>query len=77
MQRWKNWVYLMRINLIHCLLKRKEETMLIKLYAIEIMDGGIKWKELPFSEKIKAKIKNYLAKLVEDEELLEELTKEG
>ena len=51
--------------------------MSIKLYAIEIMDGGIKWKELPFSEKIKAKIKNYLAKLVEDEELLEELTKEG
>ncbi|MBF0778191.1 CD1375 family protein [Streptococcus cuniculi] len=51
--------------------------MLIKLYAIEIMEGTIKFSELPFSAKIKQKIKNYLAKVVEDEELLEELTKEG
>ncbi|MBF0788306.1 MULTISPECIES: hypothetical protein [unclassified Streptococcus] len=50
--------------------------MLIKLYAIEIMEGTIKFSELPFSDKIKQRIKNYLAKMVEDDELLAELTKE-
>lgn len=51
--------------------------MLIKLYAIAIMDGSIKFSELPFSNSIKQKIKDYLAKLIEDEELLEELIKEA
>lgn len=50
--------------------------MMIKLYAMDIFDGKIKFKDLPFSELIKGKIKAYLAKMVEDEELLAELTRE-
>ena len=50
--------------------------MLIKLYAIEIFEGNIKYKDLPFSDTIKNKIKAYLTKMVEDEEVLAELTKE-
>lgn len=76
MRKWKNWAYSMKNNLILVLLNRNEETMLIKLYAIEIMEGTIKFSELPFSDKIKQRIKNYLAKMVEDDELLAELTKE-
>ena len=51
--------------------------MMIKLYAIEILEGNIKYKDLPFSGTIKNKIKAYLAKMVEDEEVLAELTAEG
>lgn len=76
MRKWKNWAYSMKNRLILLLLNRNEETMLIKLYAIEIMEGTIKFSELPFSDKIKQRIKNYLAKMVEDDELLAELTKE-
>ncbi|HEM5988509.1 TPA: hypothetical protein U2B98_001154 [Streptococcus suis] len=50
--------------------------MMIKLYAMDIFEGKLKFKELPFSSTIKNKIKAYLAKMVEDEELLAELTKE-
>lgn len=51
--------------------------MMIKLYALEVMEGNIKYKDLPFSDTIKNKIKAYLAKMVEDEEVLAELTAEG
>ena len=51
--------------------------MMIKLYAIEIFEGNIKYKDLPFSDIIKNKIKAYLAKMVEDEEVLAELTAEA
>ena len=50
--------------------------MMIKLYAIEIFEGNIKYKDLPFSDTIKNKIKAYLTKMVEDEEVLAELTTE-
>ena len=50
--------------------------MMIKLYAIEIFEGNIKYKDLPCSDTIKNKIKAYLAKMVEDEEVLAELTTE-
>ena len=50
--------------------------MMIKLYAIEIFEGNIKYKDLPFSDTIKNKIKAYLTKMVEDEEVLAELTAE-
>ena len=50
--------------------------MMIKLYAIEIFEGNIKYKDLPFSDTIKNKIKAYLTKLVEDDEIFNELTKE-
>ena len=51
--------------------------MMIKLYAMDIISGQIKFKDLPFSALIKDKIKAYLAKMVEDEEVLAELTKEA
>ena len=51
--------------------------MMIKLYAIEIIEGNIKYKDLPFSDTIKNKIKAYLAKMVEDEKVLAELTAEA
>ena len=50
--------------------------MLIKLYALEVMEGTIKWKEIPFSPIIKDRIKAYIRKLVEDDEVFNELTKE-
>ena len=50
--------------------------MMIKLYAIEIFEGNIKYKDLPFSDTIKNKIKAYLTKMVEDEEVLAELISE-
>ena len=61
------------------LLKNKDWKidMMIKLYAIEIFEGNIKYKDLPFSDTIKNKIKAYLTKMVEDEEVLAELTAEG
>ena len=61
------------------LLKNKDWKidMMIKLYAIEIFEGNIKYKDLPFSDIIKNKIKAYLAKMVEDEEVLAELTAEA
>lgn len=50
--------------------------MMIKLYAMDIFNGKIKFKDLPFSALIKNKIKAQLATMVEDEALLAELTKE-
>ena len=50
--------------------------MMIKLYALEVMEGNIKWKEIPFSPIIKDRIKAYIRKLVEDDEIFNELTKE-
>ena len=70
-------VYLMKIP--WNLFKNKDWKidMMIKLYAIEIFEGNIKYKDLPFSDTIKNKIKAYLTKMVEDEEVLAELTAEG
>ena len=61
------------------LLKNKDWKidMMIKLYAIEIFEGNIKFKDLPFSDAIKNKIKAYLTKMVEDEEVLAELISEA
>ncbi|NQP40275.1 hypothetical protein HO917_04670 [Streptococcus suis] len=50
--------------------------MMIKLYALEVMEGNIKWKEIKFSPIIKDRIKAYIRKLVEDDEVFNELTKE-
>lgn len=49
--------------------------MMIKLYAIEIFEGRQKYADLPYNEKIMKAIKRYLARMVDDEELLAELTK--
>ena len=61
------------------LLKNKDwkTDMMIKLYAIEIFEGNIKYKDLPFSALIKDKIKAYLTKMVEDKEILAELISEA
>ena len=61
------------------LLKNKDlrTDMMIKLYAIEIFEGNIKYKDLPFSDTIKNKIKAYLTKMVEDKEILAELISEA
>ncbi len=60
------------------LLKNKDwkTDMMIKHYAIEIFEGNIKYKDLPFSDTIKNKIKAYLTKMVEDKEILVELISE-
>lgn len=50
--------------------------MMIKLYALEVMEGNIKWSEIKFSPIIKDRIKAYIRKLVEDDEVFNELTKE-
>lgn len=50
--------------------------MMIKLYAINIVAGRIAWKNLVFSDKVKAAIKEQIRLMVEDESIVEELTKE-
>ena len=81
MKTFYKLVYLMMklSNKQNRLFKNKdwEIDMMIKLYAIEIFEGNIKYKDLPFSDTIKNKIKAYLAKMVEDEEVLAELTAEA
>ncbi len=57
--------------------KKWRTDMMIKLYAIEIFEGNIKYKDLPFSDTIKNKIKAYLTKMVEDKEILAELISEA
>ncbi|RYT52381.1 hypothetical protein EAJ09_15775 [Bacteroides stercoris] len=52
------------------------QDMMIKLYAINIVAGRIAWKDLIFSERVKAAIKEQIALMVDNEELLAELTKE-
>ena len=56
--------------------KNRRIDMMIKLYALEVMEGNIKWKEIPFSPIIKDRIKACIRKLVEDDEVFNELTKE-
>ncbi|MDE1693129.1 hypothetical protein PWF76_10635 [Streptococcus suis] len=51
--------------------------MMIKLYALEVMEGNMKWQDIKFSPIIKDRIKAYIRKLVEDDEIFNELTKEG
>ena len=81
MKTFYKLVYLMMklSNKQNRLFKNKdwEIDMMIKLYAIEIFEGNIKYKDLPFSDTIKNKIKACLAKMVEDEEVLAELTAEA
>lgn len=50
--------------------------MMIKLYAMDILSGQMKFKDLPFSDTVKNKIKAYLTKMVEDKEILAELISE-
>lgn len=48
--------------------------MMIKLYAINIISGNYQYSKVP--KCLKPKVKAQIALMVEDDELLEELTKE-
>ena len=48
--------------------------MMIKLFAINIVDGSYPFKRVP--KVLKPKVKEQIAKMVEDEELLVKLTQE-
>ena len=48
---------------------------MIKLYAVNIVDGRYPFSKVPTA--LKPKVKEQIALMVEDEELVAELTKEG
>lgn len=48
--------------------------MMIKLYAINVISGNYQYTKIP--KVLKPKVKAQIALMVEDDELLEELTKE-
>jgi hypothetical protein len=54
-------------------IERKKD-MMIKLFAINIVDGSYPFKRVP--KVLKPKVKEQIAKMVEDEELLAKLTQE-
>lgn len=49
--------------------------MMIKLYAINVISGNYQYTKIP--KVLKPKVKAQIALMVEDDELLEELTKES
>lgn len=74
--KFSSWTVQLFFNLITQKEWRKD--MMIKLYAVEIFKGTKTWAQLKavFSPLIMNAIKKHLATMVEDEELLAELTKE-
>nr|UWI02140.1 MAG: hypothetical protein [Bacteriophage sp.] len=52
----------------------RELDMMIKLYAINVISGNYQYAKIP--KLLKPKVKAQIALMVEDDELLEELTKE-
>jgi len=52
----------------------REKDMMIKLFAINIVDGNYPFKRVP--KVLKPKVKEQIALMVEDDELLAELTEE-
>ena len=52
----------------------REKDMIVKLFAINIVDGSYPFKRVP--KVLKPKVKEQIAKMVEDDELLAQLTKE-
>ncbi len=52
----------------------REKDMMVKLFAINIVDGSYPFKRVP--KVLKPKVKEQIAKMVEDEELLAKLTQE-
>ena len=69
-----NFLKLFKQKIFNKLDWRKD--MMIKLYAIHIVKGTYPWKKLPFSQRIKDLIKKEIRLMVDDEELVAELTKE-
>jgi hypothetical protein len=52
----------------------REKDMMVKLFAINIVDGSYPFKRVP--KVLKPKVKEQIAKMVEDDELLAKLTQE-
>lgn len=52
----------------------REKDMIVKLFAINIVDGSYPFKRVP--KVLKPKVKEQIAKMVNDEELLAKLTQE-
>ena len=52
----------------------REKDMIVKLFAINIVDGSYPFKRVP--KVLKPKVKEQIAKMVEDDKLLAQLTKE-
>lgn len=52
----------------------REKDMMVKLFAINIVAGNYPFKRVP--KVLKPKVKEQIALMVEDEELLAQLTKE-
>lgn len=52
----------------------RDKDMMVKLFAINILDGSYPFKRVP--KVLKPKVKEQIAKMVEDDELLAQLTKE-
>jgi len=71
----KTWLNCLSLTLkkIKEEIERKKD-MMIKLFAINIVDGTYPFKRVP--KVLKPKVKEQIAKMVEDDELLAQLTKE-
>lgn len=71
----KTWLNCLSLTLkkIKEEIERKKD-MIIKLFAINIVDGSYPFKRVP--KVLKPKVKEQIAKMVEDEELLAKLTQE-
>lgn len=71
----KTWLNCLSLTLkkIKEEIERKKD-MMIKLFAINIVDGNYPFKRVP--KVLKPKVKEQIAKMVEDEELLAKLTQE-
>ena len=54
--------------------REREKDMMVKLFAINIVDGSYPFKRVP--KVLKPKVKEQIAKMVEDDELLAKLTQE-
>jgi hypothetical protein len=52
----------------------REKDMIVKLFAINIVDGSYPFKRVP--KVLKPKVKELIADMVNDEELLAKLTQE-
>ena len=52
----------------------REKDMIVKLFDINIVDGSYPFKRVP--KVLKPKVKEQIANMVEDDELLAQLTKE-
>ena len=72
MKTWLNCLVLTLKNIKKEI--EREKDMMVKLFAINIVDGSYPFKRVP--KVLKPKVKEQIAKMVEDDELLAKLTQE-